>query len=202
MQSGSSSRKSGSSKLQTGSSKLQSQSSRVRSDDLCACPRTCARGRRLKHSVQKRCARVRALVRSSLRLCDSPESLCGRPDDLCARPTACARVRAFCAAVRLLVRAELHLCARQTTCAELWHTFCTQLQSGGDTTKSAKTRRACAARASPPPVGRAPRLAQSSRRSRFPALARDPPGASRGVGQAHPFGFCRPSAPLGAIVPA
>src|SRR4029079_18744225 len=82
---------------------------------------TCAHGRQLKHSVRPGCACVRALVRSSLRLCDSPESLCARPDHLCARPTTCACVPAFCAAVRPLVRAELHLCARQTTCAELWH---------------------------------------------------------------------------------
>jgi len=96
-------------------------SSRALAEDLWACQGTCARGRRLKHSIRTRCAAVRPLVRSSVRLCGKPKSLCGRPGDLCARPTTCAAVRAFCAAGRRLVRAEDHLCEPQTTCAEVWH---------------------------------------------------------------------------------
>jgi hypothetical protein len=84
---------------------------------LCAWQTTCGR-------VPARCAHVRPLVRSSVRLCDNSESLCGRPDDLCARPTTCAAVRAFGAAGRRLVRVVDNLCERQTTCAEGWHTSC------------------------------------------------------------------------------
>jgi hypothetical protein len=62
-------------------------------------------------------------VRSSLRLCDNPESLCERSGDLCACPATGASVPAFCAAVRRLVRASRNLCERPTTCAEVWHAF-------------------------------------------------------------------------------
>ena len=144
-------------------------------------------GRFLPRLVRARCARVRALVRSSVRLCDKPESLCGRPGNLCARPRTCARVRAFCAAVPPLVRAELHLCPRQTTCAGVWHAFCRGQQgvklrrprrarglhagaSNGDARDDKPDREAHCARAGRPDVA-------SSRRS----IASRP--ASRGSGR-------------------
>jgi hypothetical protein len=101
---------------------------------LCAWQTTCGR-------VPARCARVRPLVRSSVRLCDNPESLCGRPGNLCARPTTCAGVRAFCAAGRRLVRVADNLCERQMTCAQVWHgnwtgvPFGSALQRGGEPTR-------------------------------------------------------------------
>jgi hypothetical protein len=78
-------------------------SSRVWSGELCARP---------SHLCAHPC-----VCATILRVCAGVQAICAR-----VRAT-CARVRAFCAAVRRLVRAEAHLCAPQTTCAELWHGF-------------------------------------------------------------------------------
>jgi hypothetical protein len=67
-------------------------------------------GRFLPGLVRRAVRASKPLVRSSVRLCDNPESLCG--------------VRTICARVRRLVRASGHsvrpsddLCARKLTCA-------------------------------------------------------------------------------------
>jgi hypothetical protein len=100
-------------------------------------------GRFLPGLVRRAVRASKPLVRSSVRLCDNPESLCGRPDVLCARPATCARVRAFCAAVRPLVRAEAHLCAPQTTCAEVWHGFCRKMAAVEAVAPGVAARKQC-----------------------------------------------------------